>query len=157
MFDPESVSHIAHVAARPGWPFASSGYGKVRSSLRTWHCVSGRPAEYQAAVRSAKTKGVRYHHVDLGVPGFVRHVIQVAFRVGVVQVDRGRQHLVADGENREYGLGHARSAEQVTRHGFSRAHGELTGGITERALDRDGFADIAGRRRGAVRIQVINI
>src|SRR5436190_16015856 len=57
-------------------------------------------AEDQRAVGAAEPKGVRQRGVDAQRPGDVRHVVEIAVRVGRVVVSRGRSDVVADREDR---------------------------------------------------------
>ena len=69
----------------------------------------------------AEAKGIAQGHFDLHFAGLVGHVVQVTLGIRVVEIDRRRQELVADGEYRENGFYNACSAQQVswTRDGTS--------------------------------------
>ena len=58
------------------------------------------------------------------------------------------------GEDR---LDAAGSAQQVPGHRLGRVHDDRSRVVAERRLDRLGLVDVAERRRGAVRIQVIDL
>ncbi len=87
----------------------------------------------------------------------VRHEVEVALRIAVDQVRRGRRDLVADREHREHRLDAARRTEQVAGHRLGGAHGQLVRVIAECALDRDALGDVAQRCRRAVRIDVVDV
>jgi hypothetical protein len=57
--------------------------------------------------------------------GLVRHVIEVAARVGYVQVDRRRRDLVFHRERRDARLETAGRAEEMAGHRFRRRHRQL--------------------------------
>jgi len=58
------------------------------------------------------------------------------------------------GENRLHPSG---GAEQVPRHGFGRADGELFCVLAEAALDRHGFGKVAERSRSPVSVDVVDV
>src|ERR1700722_16088975 len=50
----------------------------------------------EGGVMAAETEGVAHRRIDAGFPGLVRHIIEVAGRIGVIEVDGGRQDVVLD-------------------------------------------------------------
>ena len=60
----------------------------------------------------------------LDAAGAVRHVVEVARRIGLVEVDRGRQDAAREREHGVRGLDRAGRAEQVAGHRLGRADGE---------------------------------
>src|SRR5437879_1885702 len=57
----------------------------------------------------------------------IEHVIKIALGIGLLEVDRGRQRLIAQRQHTDAGLQAARTAKQVAGHGFRRTHGHLLG------------------------------
>ena len=55
-------------------------------------------ADDERHVLPAETEGIRHRHVETLRARLVRHVIQIAVRIPRLEVDRGRQHLVAERE-----------------------------------------------------------
>src|SRR6185295_247442 len=48
--------------------------------------------DYQRAVLGAKTDAIAKCDFHLSLPGVIRHVIQIACRIGFFQIDRWRNH-----------------------------------------------------------------
>ena len=51
----------------------------------------------QGGVVSSESEGIADHGIDLHGPGFMRDIVEVAFRVGVFQVDGWGSDLLLDG------------------------------------------------------------
>src|SRR5205085_5498697 len=71
-------------------------------------------AEGERGVRPAEAEGIRQRRADGHFARSVRHEIQVALRVLLEQIRRGRRDLIAQRQRGEHGLDAARGAEQVT-------------------------------------------
>jgi len=82
-------------------------------------------SENECRVRTAETETVRERIFYKRLARFVRHIIQVAVRVGSVVVDRRGQLPAVDGEHGEDGLYSARRAEQMTRLDFVELNANL--------------------------------
>src|SRR5690349_6201346 len=55
-----------------------------------------RPApENERSVGAAKSKGIRKRVFDQRSACMIRHVVQIAFGIGILEVNRGRERLVA--------------------------------------------------------------
>ena len=89
----------------------------------------------QRGVGAAEPERVRERVGDVGLARHLRHVVEIAVDVRVVEVDGGRQELMMDGEDRDAGLEPARGAEQVPGHRLGRRDRHLVGVIAEDALD----------------------
>src|SRR5438445_602743 len=55
--------------------------------------------DYEARVVAAETERVRQRHLDVGFARLVGHIVEVALRVGVVEVDRGRHQTAVEGQD----------------------------------------------------------
>ena len=75
----------------------------------------------------------------------------------IVEIDRRRRDVVADRQHAEDGLDRTGGAEQMAGAGFGRGHRHPRGGIAEQPLRRAEFDLVAERRRGAVRVDVVEI
>jgi len=97
-------------------------------------------------VMTAETEGVVDHCVDLHLPRRVGDIIQIAFRIGVLVIDGGRNNI---GVNRLGADGHfhgARRAEHVAGGAFGGTHRQLARMLAKNCLDRLRFADVTLRR-----------
>ena len=112
------------------------------------------PPQQDAAVVAAEAHRVRERDVDLDAARLVRHVVEVALRVGVPVVDRRRQHAVVERQRAHHRLDRAGRPEAVARHGLRRRDRELVGVVAEDLLQRPRLGEVAERRRGAVRVDV---
>jgi hypothetical protein len=99
---------------------------------------------------------VRTRDVDVrSVAGFVRDVVEVAVRVGIVVVDRRRELPVAHGEHREHRFDRAGGAEAVPRRPLRRRDRRLASVLlAERELQDTRLARVSERRRRRVRVHV---
>ncbi len=69
----------------------------------------------------------------------------------------GGDDLMMDRQRREHRFDAAGPAEQVAGHRLGRIDHQLARVLAERQLDGIGLVDVAERRRGAVRIQVLHL
>src|SRR5581483_3765558 len=103
---------------------------RCRSLNSSWVAIAyllvGRRAfDDEGRVVAAEPERVRDGHLDVLLPCLVRHVVQIALRVGVVEVDGRRDQPAVEGHHAGGGLDGARRAEQVPVHRLGRAHGQL--------------------------------
>src|SRR5690606_38187814 len=97
-----SVAALGPVSPTNSWPrlvttAASSRRRSIAAwSLPRWTRIASAPRslEHQARVGAAEAEAVGQRDIDAGAARLVRDVVEVAQRVGVVEVDRRRQHLV---------------------------------------------------------------
>ncbi len=73
-------------------------------------------SEYQRAVGSAKPEGVFQRVIDLQVTRGVGAVVQIAFGIGIGQIDGGRRNLVINGQHGDHRFDAAGSSQQVPGH-----------------------------------------
>src|ERR1022692_4051800 len=125
---------------------------KTHSRLR-----SGPRPEGEGGVGAAETEGIVQRDADFLLARFVRHVIQIAFRIGILLVDGGRHDAVFDREHGKHRFNRAGRAERMSRHRFGRADPDLRRALAENLLDRLRLGDIALRRRSAVRIDIVDL
>ena len=64
---------------------------------------------------AAEAEAVGHGRVEACARGLVRRVVQVAVRVGVLEVDRRRNHAVANRQHGEHQLDAAAGAQQVAQ------------------------------------------
>src|ERR1700689_1296367 len=74
---------------------------------------SGGGAEDDRRVRTAKAKTIRKGQMDLSLLRLMRHPIDHAVPTGLVEIEGGRRHTVANGENGKDRLDRAGRAKQV--------------------------------------------
>src|SRR6266404_1846586 len=67
-------------------------------------CLTFPALEQQRGVGSPKTERVGKRILDLGRARLVGNVIQIAPRIGILVIDRGRKNLVAHGQQGQAGL-----------------------------------------------------
>src|SRR5690606_8755641 len=113
--------------------------------------VSG---EQQRDVVAAEAEGVVQGGRDLHLPGLVGDHVQVEAVVGVVQVDGGRHHAVADREDGRDRLQRSGGAEQVSGHGLGRGQHRV---VTERGVQGGHLGQVADRGGGGVRVDVHDV
>ena len=87
----------------------------------------------------------------------MRHEIDGGRHRWIVEIEGGRGQIVAQRQHREDGLDRARCPEQVPGRRFGGGHGHLAGGVAEQPLDGGKLDLVAHGRRGAVRIDIVDI
>src|SRR6266550_3762904 len=95
--------------------------------------------EDEGGVRAAEPEGVRKYVLRFYRPRLVRHVVEVALRIGRLVVDRRWQDAVLDDQRADRCFQSAGRAEKVARHRLGGADGELVSLIAKNRLDRDRF------------------
>src|SRR5487761_1041575 len=116
-----------------------------------------RALDHERGVVTAKAERVRDHHLEVNLARLVGDVVEVAVRVGLIQVDRGREQPTVQGQHAGRGLDRAGRAEQVAVHGLGGADGELLRVLAEHCLDRLGLGYIAELGRGSVRVDIVHV
>ena len=89
----------------------------------------------------------------------LRHIIQLALRIGIIEIDRRRQHLVDQRQHGDARLKSAGAAEQVPGHRLRAADLQLVAQrvLAEDELDGARLVAIARRRRRGMCIDVVHI
>src|SRR5438552_18310759 len=78
-----------------------------------------RPAfENQRSIGAAKAKGIRKRVLDRRFARMIRHVVQIALRIGSFQIDGGRQNLIAQRQYANARFQTASTPEQMPGHGL---------------------------------------
>ena len=90
-------------------------------------------------------------------PGHVRDVVEVAIRVGVVEIDGWGKHAVADGQEADDRLDAAGRGDQVAHHALGAGDRHLVGRLAEGPLDRQGLDRVVDRSAGAVGVDVVDV
>ena len=110
-----------------------------------------------ARVVAAEAEGVVDDGVHLHFARGVRNVIQIAFRVGILQIDGRRDDAVFDGQRANGHFHRARRSQHVPGRALGGADGDFVYAFAKDGLDGLRFANVALRRGGAVGIDVIDI
>ena len=83
--------------------------------------------------------------IDLAVLGVQSNAVDGAIPAGILQVQRRRRHIVADGEDGKDRLDGPGRAQQVAGCGFGGRHGDLAGVVAEHTLHGLQFQVVAQR------------
>ena len=109
-------------------------------------------------VGAAEAEAVVEHGSDRPLLGLVRHEVDtLAALARIIEVERRRDDLVAHREDAEDTLDRSRAAEQMADRRLGRAHRHVGDGVAEQPPDRAELQLVAERRRGAVRVDVIDV
>lgn len=122
-------------------------------SLQSTHKL----ARHNRRVMPAEPERIIDHRVDRQFPRCIRHIIQIAFGIGLLVIDRRRNDVRLDGLGADGHFHRAGRAEHVTGRALGGADGQFPRVITENRFDRLRFADVALRRRSAVGVDVGNV
>src|SRR5205823_2735702 len=104
----------------------------------------------QTGIVAAKTKRVIDGGVDFNLASSMRHVVEIAFGVGEIEIDGGRHGLFFDGLDANGHLDGAGRSEHVSGGAFGGTDGHMAGMFAKNSLDGLGFAHITLRCGGAV-------
>ena len=109
----------------------------------------------QRRIRPAKSKTVRKRVINLPRRGFVRDVVEIAFRIGIHIVNRRRQDLSDEwpAPKRLPSIPPA-APKQMTGHRFGGTDRHLVRVLTERFLDGQRLELVVVRRRGSMRVDI---
>src|SRR5207253_8320595 len=88
-----------------------------------WILVVVKAFEDDAGVLAAETERVGHRDLDLVATWFIRHVVQIALRVRVLQVDGRVNDPVVDAEDRGNRLDRSGGTEQLAGHGLGAGDG----------------------------------
>src|SRR5580658_6129818 len=113
--------------------------------------------EGEDGIQAAEREGIRERELDGGWAGDVRDHVEVAGRVGLVEIGGGWQDSISQGEQRGGRLDGAGRAEGMAVHGLGGAHPEPIRVLAKDLADGRGFGGIVGYRRGAVRVDVADV
>src|SRR5215472_18663200 len=97
---------------------------RIRGPLR-W------AGEDQARIGAAEAERIRQRRPHLAMLRLLRHQVYVAAFGRIVEVEGGRNHLIADRQDREDRLDRTRSTQQMTDGRFGGGHGKLIGPVPE--------------------------
>src|SRR5271155_2573242 len=115
-----------------------------------------RTTKDQRRVGAAESEGVGQRDIDPALARYMRRQIDRGFDGGVVEIQRRRRDSIANrqyGENRPDG---ARCAEEVADRRLGRRHRRRRRRVPQQTLDGAQFDFIADRRRGAMRVDVVD-
>src|SRR5205085_4523898 len=128
-----------------------------RACERTLVHLSAKPSDHQRDVLASEAKRVAEYEVARSLAGGVGNIVEVAVGVGVFVVDRGRQHVVANGHEAYDHLGHAGSGDQMSHHALGARHGRLHRPLAKHLLACHRLDTVVHGSTGAVGIDVLNI
>src|SRR5208283_2319404 len=77
---------------------------------------TGEASKNERDVLAAETKAVRKRNIHLLATGHVGYVVQVAVGIGMIEIDRRRQHAVADCQQANDCFDAASRGDQVPHH-----------------------------------------
>src|SRR3984893_6047731 len=115
------------------------------------------PAEAEARVMAPEPEGGAQCEVNAGLAAVVGHVVEVALRVRLFQVDRGWHELVVYGHNCDHCLNGSGGTEQVPVHRLRRGHRNCCGSLAQRGLHRARLRRIVELRRCAMCVDVAHL
>lgn len=108
-------------------------------------------------VMSTEAEAVVHRVSNAAIAWVVWGVIQIAIRIGRIEIDGGWDDVVVAGEDRQDHLDTAAGAEGVSEVSFGAGDGDRSGGFPEDIFDGHGFGFVAERGAGAVGVDVIDI
>src|SRR5262249_2784732 len=121
------------------------------------HGSGGLAAHHQRDVLAAEAERVRQRVTDLGIARGVRHDIERYGRIGDVVVDRRRQTLMLQREQREYALNRAGRRQRVPDHRLIRGNRYRFRALAEYRRYAEIFHLVVLGRAGAMRVDVVDI
>src|SRR5262249_21890959 len=121
------------------------------------HGSGGLAAHHQRDVLAAEAERVRQRVTDLGIARGVRHDIERYGRIGDVVVDRRRQTLMLQREQREYALNRAGRRQRVPDHRLIRGNRYRFRALAEHRRYAEIFHLVVLGRAGAMRVDVVDI
>src|SRR6516225_6111306 len=95
-----------------------------RKKMRTASRIRAlrRAGEDQARIGAAEAERIRQRRPHLAMLRLLRHQVYVAAFGWIVEVEGGRNHLIADRQDREDRLDRTRSTQQMTDRRFGGGH-----------------------------------
>ena len=129
----------------------------VEVGQRRRRVTEARAGPYDARVRAPEGEVVRHRDVDVEGPRLVRHVVEVALRVGLREVRGRRRDLLLDRLDDDDVLDRAGCAEQVADHRLRAADRGLVRMVAEADLRRSGLGRIVLGGARAVAVHVVDV
>src|SRR5208283_1842071 len=112
-------------------------------------------AEEQRTVGAPEAERVRHGIFEFGFAGMVGDEVHAGgFGVLALEVDGGRQNLIAQGEDGDAGFEAAGAPEEVAGHGFGGAHGNLA--LAKKVANGVSLKRVADGRGGAVSVDIVD-
>src|SRR5437016_8268806 len=118
--------------------------------------LAGKLFHHQGGVVSAETKRVVQSYTHLFLPRSVGGEIEITFFIGVIEIDRRRDHPIAYGQGADRHLDRACSTQQMAGHRFGWANRNASRPVAENSLDRARLSHVAETGRSSVGIDVIH-
>src|SRR5262249_35141858 len=125
----------------------STGARGERAGAARGAAGSAFPASHdERRVGPAEAERVRDRRPYVGPARLVRHVVEVALGVGIVEIDRRSDDARLERLRHDQRLERAGRSDQVPGHRLRRAHRDPEGVIAQRELDALGLVDVAEGR-----------
>ncbi|ENN85805.1 hypothetical protein RHSP_18548 [Rhizobium freirei PRF 81] len=134
-----------------------AGLPKNRSRFRSYALLlSLITAQDKRGVRAAEAEGVRQRDIDFALACLVRNEIDGGVTLGIIEVERRRGDVVANGERRKDRLDRTGSAEQVAGRRLGGRHRDPRSRIADQTLDCAKL-DRIRHGRGAVGVDIVQV
>src|SRR5262249_5915664 len=114
------------------------------------------PRQAKRRVITAECIGVVQDHARVRLASPVRNIIEVAFRVGFLVIDRGRYPAGVKGHGAGSGFDRTGGAHGVAEHRLDGADGNLTGAVSEERADGQALHPVIRGSASAVGTDVID-
>src|SRR5215472_5444090 len=114
-------------------------------------------AENKRRVRAAESERIGKRNIDRPLTGGMRHKVNRRRNRGIIEIERGRHHAIAQCQQTKDCFHRTGGAEKMTDRRFGRGHRNIGRGIADEPFHSFEFDLVAKRRRGAVRINVVDI
>src|SRR5271166_4817757 len=97
---------------------------------------SSRPTEHQHRVKSAEREGIRHRDANACAAGDIRHAVEIAGRIRLLEIRGGRNGLCLQGQRGGCELERARSPHAMAEDSLARRYREGSGARAEYLLER---------------------
>src|SRR6266480_3199451 len=122
----------------------ASARGQANNSSRV------RAANDQRAVLAAKCDAIAQSDIDIRAACAARKIVQIALRVGLIEIDRRMQPPLTHSQNCRSEPSRTAGALWMADHGFGRAHRNIRRAPAEAALQRKRLHLVVELRAGPV-------
>ncbi len=106
---------------------------------------------------TAEPERITHGPANPHIPGLVGHVVQVALRIGIVEVDGRGNGSMVHAHDCSHQFHAATGTEEMTDGGFGAADGEFASMSAEHILDRSGLRNITEGSAGSVGIDIVEL
>ena len=131
------------------------GFSRFLASTGAW-LQPIRVCEHESRVVPAEAKGIAHGDSYGNVTSVMRHVIEIALGIGMIQVDCRGGGLVVDRENRRNGLYASGTPHGMSKHRFLRTYHHAASVRPENCVNRSRLFAVVHLRRCSVRADVVD-